>query len=58
MCVYSAARALGLQFVPVASERYEIAIRKKHLADPRVIALTEAITSLEFAEILTPAWRL
>jgi putative molybdopterin biosynthesis protein len=52
MCVYSAAHALGLAFVPVASERYEIAIRKKHLADPRVVALTEAITSPEFRECL------
>ncbi|MFA5222091.1 MAG: substrate-binding domain-containing protein, partial [Methanoregula sp.] len=52
MCVYSAAHALGLQFVPVASERYEIAIRKKHLGDPRVAALIDAIVSPEFHEIL------
>jgi len=52
MCVYSAAHALGLSFVPVASERYEIAIRKKHLDDPRVAALCDAIASPEFKEIL------
>ncbi len=52
MCVYSAAHALGLRFVPVASERYEIAIRRTHLADPRVAALCEAISSQEFKDIL------
>ncbi len=52
MCVYSAAHALGLTFVPVASERYEIAIRQTHLTDPRVVALCDAISSQEFREIL------
>jgi len=52
MCVYSAARALGLKFVPVASERYEIAIRRTHLADPRVAALCDAIESPLFKEVL------
>ncbi|WP_321506058.1 molybdopterin biosynthesis protein [uncultured Methanoregula sp.] len=48
MCVYSAARALGLPFVPVGTERYEIAIRREHLDDPRVRALIRAISSPEF----------
>jgi putative molybdopterin biosynthesis protein len=52
MCVYSAAQALGLRFVPVAQERYEIAIRKSHTGDPRVITLCDAIASPEFKEIL------
>jgi putative molybdopterin biosynthesis protein len=52
MCVSSAAKALGLKFVPVASERYEIAIRKKYLSDSRVVALCEAISSEDFKEIL------
>jgi len=52
MCVYSAAKALNLPFVPVAQERYEIAIRKEHLRDPRVSALISAIESAEFKEIL------
>ena len=53
MCVYSAARALDLPFVPVAQERYELAIRREHVADPRVAALVRAIGSGEFREILT-----
>jgi molybdenum cofactor synthesis domain-containing protein len=52
MCVYSAARALGLSFVPVGRERYELAIRTGDLADPRISTLLEAINSERFKEIL------
>ena len=52
MCVYSAAKALGLCFNPVASERYEIAIRSEYLDDPRVSALCDTILSRDFKEIL------
>jgi len=52
LCVYSTAKALGLRFNPVASERYEIAIRSEYLDDPRISALCDAIESPEFMEIL------
>lgn len=52
MCVYSAARALCLPFVPVAEERYELAFLKKHATDPRLMALIAAIRSPAFREIL------
>jgi len=52
LCVYSAAKALGLRFIPVASERYEIALRSGHLDDPRVSALCDTIVSPAFREIL------
>jgi putative molybdopterin biosynthesis protein len=52
MCVFSAAKALGLMFVPVASERYELAIRREHLDDPRVAALCNTVNSAEFRKIL------
>ncbi len=45
MCVYSAAKTLGLKFVPVGNERYEIVTRKEHLSDPRVAALFETVIS-------------
>jgi putative molybdopterin biosynthesis protein len=48
MCVYSAAKTLGLKFVPVGNERYEIVVRKEHLSDPRVTALFETVSSPEF----------
>ncbi|MFA4861726.1 molybdopterin biosynthesis protein [Methanoregula sp.] len=53
LCVYSAAKALRLPFVPVSQERYEIAIRHEHAEDPRVRALISAIRSERFKEILT-----
>ena len=53
LCVYSAAKALGLPFVPVADERYELAFRKEHENDPRLIALIDAVRSPEFKKILT-----
>lgn len=53
LCVYSAAQALGLRFVPVSQERYELAIRHEHAEDPRVRALLDAIRSAEFRNILT-----
>jgi putative molybdopterin biosynthesis protein len=52
MCVYSAAKALGLPFVPVAEERYELAFQKEHADDPRLKALINAIRSPEFKAIL------
>ncbi|HET6580646.1 MAG TPA: molybdopterin biosynthesis protein [Methanoregula sp.] len=52
MCVFSAAKALGLSFRPVATERYEIAIRREHLDDPRVAELCAAVASPAFKEIM------
>jgi putative molybdopterin biosynthesis protein len=52
LCVYSAAKALGLRFMPVASERYEIALRSEYLDDPRVSALCDTIISPDFKVIL------
>jgi putative molybdopterin biosynthesis protein len=36
----------------VATERYELAIRASHMADPRVKALVETISSPEFKAVL------
>ena len=52
MCVYSAAKTLGLKFVPVSNERYEIVVRKEQLSDPRVSALFETVSSPEFSGTL------
>ncbi len=52
LCVYSAAKALGLPFVPVASERYELAFRQEHADDPRLAALVAAVRSPEFRKTL------
>jgi len=53
MCVFSAAKALNLPFVPIAGEEYEIAFRKENLDDPRIAALIDAIRSGQFRETLS-----
>lgn len=53
MGVYSAAKALGLAFTPIATERYELVLRAETLDDPRVDALLRAVSSEEFKGVLT-----
>ena len=50
--VLAAARALGLDFVPVAKELYELAILEENADDPRVKAMIEALRSEEFKTAL------
>jgi putative molybdopterin biosynthesis protein len=50
--VLAAARALGLDFVPVAKELYELAIPERYLDDRRVQAMLESLRSREFAAAL------
>jgi putative molybdopterin biosynthesis protein len=52
ICVYSAAKALKLPFVPVAQERYEIAFRREHADDPRLVTLIASIRSSAFRDAL------
>jgi putative molybdopterin biosynthesis protein len=52
MCVFSAAKALDLPFVPVGNERYELAVRTADLADPRIGVLIDVIGSQDFRDIL------
>jgi putative molybdopterin biosynthesis protein len=50
--VYSAAKAFGLSFVPMAAEEYELVFRKENWEDPRVKALAGAVTSTPFRDAL------
>jgi putative molybdopterin biosynthesis protein len=50
--VFSAAKALGLSFVPVAREPYELVFHAETWEDPRVKALAGAVTSPSFREAL------
>ncbi|MCP1662206.1 MAG: molybdopterin biosynthesis protein [Methanocalculus sp. MSAO_Arc1] len=52
LCVASAARTAGLSFVPVGSERYELAIMTEDLADPRIDAALDLISSDSFRSML------
>ncbi len=48
MGVYAAAKALSLDFLPVARERYDLIIPRVHLADPKVQAVLTVIGTNEF----------
>jgi len=53
MCVYSAAKALDLAFVPVGTERYELVARRAVIEeDERVARLFDAVASPEFIRVL------
>jgi putative molybdopterin biosynthesis protein len=46
--ILAAARALGLDFISVAEERYDLCIPKAHLDDPRVRVLLDVLDSDDF----------
>jgi len=50
--VLAAARALSLDFVPVAKELYELAILERNVDDPRVKTMIESLRSEEFKAAL------
>ncbi|MDK2784624.1 MAG: molybdopterin molybdotransferase [Bacillota bacterium] len=51
--VLSAARALGLDFIPWRAERYDLAVPAAHLDHPGVRAILDIIESREFKEQVT-----
>jgi putative molybdopterin biosynthesis protein len=44
----AAARVFGLEFIPLASERYDLAIRRQHLDYPPVAALLDTLNRASF----------
>ncbi len=48
--IQSAAVALGLDFVPIGEERYDLAIPREYLEEPRVKAMISVIQSQAFQE--------
>ncbi len=46
--IYAAARALGLDFIPVVTEQYDLVIPQKFYESPNVQVLMEIIRSAEF----------
>jgi putative molybdopterin biosynthesis protein len=51
--ILAAARAYGLDFVPVARERYELALRPATAARPAVQKLLETLRSSDFRAVVT-----
>ena len=48
MGIFAAAQALNLDFVPLARERYDLAIPRRFLSDPRIVAVRELLASAAF----------
>ena len=48
MGIFAAAKALDLDFVPLARERYDLAIPTQFLEDPRIIAVRELLANTAF----------
>lgn len=48
--IFAAAKALGLDFVPLAKERYDLVIREEHMDDPRILALIDMLCTEEFQD--------
>ena len=48
MGIHAAAKALGLDFVPLALERYDLVIPTRFLDDPRIRAVRALLDSPEF----------
>jgi len=46
--VYSAANALGVDFIPVEWEDYDLVLPKKHLEDPRILEMLKLIKQEDF----------
>jgi putative molybdopterin biosynthesis protein len=53
MGIHAAAQALGLDFIPVSTERYDLVIPAVHYNNPLVQGLFEVIVSREFKEQVT-----
>ena len=52
VCTSSVAGAYGLQFVPIANEDYELAVKREMLNDSRICTLISLIKSPSYKTIL------
>ena len=52
MAIYASARALGLDFMPVAEERYDLVIPEAGWNDPKVQVVLEIIVSSAFRRMV------
>jgi putative molybdopterin biosynthesis protein len=52
VCTSSVAETYGLQFVPIANEDYELAVKREMLDDPRICTLISLIRSPAYKKIL------
>ena len=52
VCTSSVAETYGLQFVPIANEDYELAVKREMLNDPRICTLISLIKSPTYKTML------
>ena len=52
LAINASARALGLDFVPVTTERYDLVIPEEFWADEKIQALLNVISSEEFKKMV------
>ena len=52
MGIYAAAKALGLEFIPIAQERYDLVIREDAFTDEKIRLLMDVIKSDRFRSIV------
>lgn len=53
MAIYASAKALELDFIPIAEERYDLVIAESSWADPKVQLILEIIGSTSFRKMVT-----
>ena len=52
MAIYASAKALGLDFIPIAEERYDLVIPETSWADPKMQLVLEIIVSASFRKMV------
>lgn len=50
--VYSAAKAMGMDFIPIGNEEYDFAVSREYVNSPMIQGFTEILHSDEFRKIL------
>jgi putative molybdopterin biosynthesis protein len=53
MAIFASAKALGLDFIPVAEESYDLVIPDESWADPKIKLLLDIIVSESFRGMVT-----
>ena len=53
MAIYASAKALELDFIPIAEERYDLVIPETSWADPKMQLVLEIIVSASFRKMVT-----
>lgn len=53
MAIYASAKALQLEFIPIAEERYDLVIPESSWTDPKIQLVLDIIVSGAFRQMVT-----